>query len=326
MLRRYFRHPFPYLAALLLSLLYFALPPIIQWIAAQPTFAEYAYLDAGRVTVGLQQKMLFPLGKFLSKTQRMYLVFPYLLLCFLMLRALYLHTRRLWYYGGIAIVAFLVLLYLFPGLLLLGESKTASTSIGHVANGKIQHSKRMYFRGANFTTYSYGGYLLGRTHVNDRVRKIMVNAYEACRETCPGVTFVVGEIGHPKGGKFLPHRTHQNGLSVDFMSPLLKRDQPYRNNHLFNLWGYRHRFDDRGNMGKKVRIDFETMAKHLYELDKATRAEGLIIQKVIFDPVLRPLLLATEYGAKIKHLPFTKKRVIVRHDDHYHVDFGIPSR
>ena len=325
MLRRYFKHPLPYVLALLGAVLYFALPAICQWVAAKPTFAEYAYLDASRFSISLQKGMLYPFGKWLTKAQRVYLVFPYLLLLFLLLRAFYIHTRRAWPYAIVVGLGLLGLLYLFPNILLSFENNKTSQSIGHVANGRIVDAKRMQFRGSNFTTYSFACYLLGRTHVNDRVRKVMLEAYEACEKVKPRVTFVVGEIGNARGGKFLPHRTHQNGLSVDFMSPLLKKERPYRSNHLFNLWGYRHEFDNKGKKGK-VEIDFETMALHLYELNKATEAAGLVIQKVIFDPVLRPYLLATEYGPKIKHLPFTRKRVIIRHDDHYHVDFGIRKK
>ncbi len=325
MLKRYLKHPFPYLAAVLLAILYFSLPSITQSIAARPTFADYAYLDASKICHSIQQKMLFPFDKLLSKTQRAWLVFPYYLLLFLLLRSVFIHTKKLWYFAGVALMFFLLLIYIFPGILLSFENDTESKSIGHVANGRIENSKRMYFRGANFTTYSFGGYLVGRTYVNDRIRKIIRQSYAVCEKTCPDITFVLGEIGRKNGGKFLPHRTHQSGLSVDFMTPLLKKEKTYRSNHLFNLWGYRHEFDNKGKMGK-VKIDFETMAKHLYELQKATAAEGLVIQKVIFDPVLRPLLLATSYGPKIKDLPFTKKRVIVRHDDHYHIDFGVPSR
>lgn len=324
-MKRYLKHPFPYLAALLIALLFFALPSIFQWVAAKPTFADYVYLDASKIAHSIQRKMVFPWDKLLNKSQRAWVIFPYWLLIFLLLRAVFLHTRKLWYYAAGLLGLALLLLLIFPNLLLSLDNQQASRSLGHVANGRIENSKRMNFRGENFTTYSFLCYLVGRTYVNDRVKKAMLASYKACESTSPEVTFVVGEIGRKRGGKFLPHRTHQNGLSVDFMTPLLKKDKPYRNHHLFNLWGYRYEFSDRGKSGQ-LSIDFDTMAEHLYELRKAAEGEGLVIQKVIFDPVLRPYLLATEFGAKIKNLPFTKKRVIIRHDDHYHVDFGIPSR
>ena len=324
-MRLYFRHPFPYLAALLVFLLYCAIPPTAHWVATHSTFARYAHVDASRISVSIPRSLLFPFGQWLGKTPRLLLVFPYWLLIFLGLRALFLHTRRAWKYVGGALVLILLLLYLFPNSLQLFENDRPSESIGHVANGRIEHSKRMYYHGDNYTTYSFLCYLLGRTHVNDRLRKVLVEAYAACAKTCPGTTFVVGEIGKKHGGAFLPHRTHRNGLSVDFMTPLLKGGKAYRNPQIWNLWGYAYEFDDRGKK-KQLVIDYEAMAKHLYALDRAARANGMVIQKVIFDPVLRPLLLRSEYGPRIQHLPFTKNRVVIRHDDHYHIDFGIPSR
>lgn len=322
MVKKYLKHPFPYLAALLVTLVFFALPDFTKWVAAKPTFSEYAYLDASKICHAIQKKMVFPFDKLLSKAQRAWFVFPYWLLIFLLLRTVFIHTKRVWYYGAIVVGVILFILYLFPNSLLKFEDATKSNSIGHVANGRIEHSKRMNYYGENFTTYSFLCYLVGRTYVHDRVRKVILDAFKACEDWMPKTTFVIGEIGSREGGKFLPHRTHQNGLSVDFMTPLLKNKKPYRSNHIFNLWGYRHEFDDTGKRGK-VEIDYETMAFHLYELQKATVKEGLVIQKVIFDPVLRPFLLKTEYGPKIKNLPYTKNRVVVRHDDHYHVDFGI---
>ncbi len=323
-MRRYFRHPFPYLLALLLLLFYYFIPSIGKWVVSNATFAKYAHVDASRISVAIQKAMVYPFGKYLSKAQRLVLVFPYYLLLLLALRALFLHTRRVWKYAAWGSVGLLLFLFLFPNTLQYFENDKPSKSIGHVANGHIVESKRMYYRGANYTTYSFLCYLLGRTHVNDRIRQVMVAAYEACEDTCPNTTFVVGEIGRKRGGNFLPHRTHNNGLSVDFMSPLRKNGKAYRSSHLLNLWGYRHEFDDRGKKGN-LEIDYEAMAKHLYALDRAARDQGLLIQKVIFDPVLRPYLLQSEYGPKIENLPFTKKRVIIRHDDHYHVDFGIPK-
>ena len=43
--------------------------------------------------------------------------------------------------------------------------------------------------------------------------------------TQPGVKFVYGETGWPDGGPMPPHRTHRNGMSVDFMVPVRDKDQ-----------------------------------------------------------------------------------------------------
>lgn len=306
----------------LLAAFYFAAPQLAEWIVSDARYAKYAGKDATRIVEAIQVTLLYPFGKWLSTTPRYFLVIPYYFFLFLGIRYLLGHFKKFWKITGIVVLISLILLYCFPGILRMFENDQASVSKGSVARGSIENAKRMYFRGKNFTTYSFPGYLVGRTYVHSQLRKAMVESYQACEQTCKDVTFVVGEIGSRKGGLFLPHRTHRNGLSVDFMTPMLKNGKSYRTHHLFNLWGYGLEFDDKGNKGS-VSIDYETMAMHLIALEKAAKQNGLEIQKVIFDPVLRPYLLATPSGGKIKHLPYTKNRVIVRHDDHYHIDFKV---
>ncbi|MEM1320251.1 MAG: hypothetical protein AAGG75_08340 [Bacteroidota bacterium] len=323
--KRYFKHPAPYLIALLLGLLFYAIPPISKLIIQHPTFSNAAK-DASFISGQLQRGLLYPLGKWLSLSNLQFIALPWFIVLLLLLRIFYLHTRKFWKYALIVGSVGLLFLYLFPNILLVFDNNQASQSHGHVAKGRIVNSKRIPYRGANYTTYSFLGYLGGRTFVHDKVRELVLTTYDACLESHPDRQFILGETGHRSGGRFLPHRTHQNGLSVDFMSPLLKNGQPYQPfSHCFNLWSYGWEFDKKGQSGK-VSIDFEGMAGHLYQLKRHCASEGLVIQKVIFDPVLRPLLLATPSGQKIKDLPFTKNRVYVRHDDHYHIDFGIKAQ
>lgn len=301
---------------------YFLMPSIAKWIVTDPTYAKYAGKDAARIVNYLQGGFIYPFGKWLKGSTRYWIVIPYFFLIFLTLRYLFERFKKPLKIAGVMTVVLTLLLYLFPSLLMVFENDRPSIAHGTVANGSIENAKRMYFRGDNFVTHSFPGYLAGRTFGHDRVRTTILDAYKTCETTCPEVTFVLGEIGCKGGGQFLPHRTHRNGLSVDFMTPLLKDGTPYRTHHLFNLWGYRLEFDNKGKKGN-LEIDYETMAKHIIALEKAAAKNGLGIQKVIFDPVLRPYLLQTPSGKKIKHLPYTKNRVIVRHDDHYHIDFKL---
>lgn len=306
---------------LFFSILFFCLPLLADWIVSDPVYTKYAGRDANRIVSHIQKALIFPFGKWLSVSKLSWLVIPYFFLLFAGIRYLF-RFKKFWRIFGIVSFSLLLFLYLFPNTLLILENNKPSIVQGSVANGSIKNAKRMYFRGDNFTTYSFVCYLAGRTFVHDKVRKTMVDSYQSCKESCPDITFIVGETGHPNGGHFPPHRTHRNGMSVDFMTPLLKNKKAYRSNHLFNLWGYRYEFDNEGKKGN-LEIDYETMARHLIALEKAAKQNGLKIQKVIFDPVLRPYLLATASGKKIKHLPYTKNRVIIRHDDHYHVDFAL---
>ena len=40
----------------------------------------------------------------------------------------------------------------------------------------------------------------------------------------PDTVYKYTETGFENGGKFRPHKTHQNGLSVDFMTPVKNKN------------------------------------------------------------------------------------------------------
>jgi len=76
---------------------------------------------------------------------------------------------------------------------------------------------------------------------------------------------------------------------------------------------------------EELTIDYEALAAHIVALDRATKARGHTIWRVIFDPALQAGLFKTEYGPYIKtNIELSKKRSWVRHDEHYHVDFIVP--
>ena len=321
-MKRSFRPAFPYVAALLLSLIYFCLPWITKQIITNPIFSKSASLDAKNIATYIQDALLFPISKYLNHSTASLLAFPYFLLVLYLLKWVYLRTKKLWKYLLIFLIGLLIFLYIFPNSLLILDNNKESISYGTVSNGRIENSKRVAFRGPNHSTYSYLGYLLGRTFVHNKVKQTIMDAYKICETTCPNVCFVLGETGKRKGGRFLPHRTHRNGLSVDFMSPMIQQAKPYRSHHLFNRWGYGLEFDQQGKT-KDYQIDYETMAQHILAVKKAAAANGLRIQKIIFDPALQLQLKKTTVASEIKNLPYTKNRVTVRHDDHYHIDFAL---
>lgn len=179
----------------------------------------------------------------------------------------------------------------------------------------------------NFQTYSSIGNLLGRTYVHSKVHKVVLDSYKNLEESYPNKVFMYGETGWKEGGKFKPHKTHQNGLSVDFMVSVLKSGKSvYLPTSPFNKFGYNVEFNTHGEF-EKYKIDFEAISAHLYELHKETKAQGIEIWRVIFAPELQPLLFNTEYGEYLKtNLQFSKKRSWVRHDEHYHVDFKMKCK
>ena len=212
-------------------------------------------------------------------------------------------------------------------LLMLGSTPifAESTCYGATSNGKVDGAVQLPSSGANFRAYSDVGIALGRTYVHAQVLEIIATAYRELQQTLPDTKFVYGETGWKNGGSFKPHRTHQNGLSVDFFVPV--RDGGGRSvalpTNIANKFGYDIEFDSRAKF-RDYTIDFDAMGEHLYALDIAVNKLKAPIKLVIFDPVYLPKLFATKRGAYLKsNVKFMQTQAWVRHDEHYHVDFSI---
>jgi penicillin-insensitive murein DD-endopeptidase len=104
-----------------------------------------------------------------------------------------------------------------------------SVCYGVPSNGRIEAAKQLPKSGKNFHPCSTVGVTLGRTNAHVRVVRAIESAYAQVAVSMPSKTFVYGETGFESGGRFKPHKTHQNGLSVDFMVPVIDangRSQP----------------------------------------------------------------------------------------------------
>lgn len=205
------------------------------------------------------------------------------------------------------------------------ESREPSRSIGTPSDGRLERGKRLPTTGRNFTAYSRVGALVGRNSVHGTVRSIVLDAYAAVAVSHPDVRFVYGETGWPSGGRFRPHRTHRNGLSVDFMTPVRSSDG--RSARLptwpWRRFGYDLEFGADGRLGD-LRMDLDAIAAHLAALREAAARHGAGIQLVIIAPEFEALLKAdAKRRALLGDLPFMQNRPWVRHDEHYHVDFRI---
>jgi penicillin-insensitive murein endopeptidase len=171
----------------------------------------------------------------------------------------------------------------------MGESAPASTCYGTTSRGRLENGVKLPARGASFQAYSLVLAGVGRTYVHSRVHDVVVGAYVTLAKSHSGVVFVYGETGFETGGRFKPHKTHQNGLSVDFMVPV------------------------RNDRNKSVPLPTSPFNKYGYGID---------IWRVIVDPRLQPHLYCTPDGPYLKtNILVPPKRSWVRHDDHYHVDF-----
>ncbi len=157
---------------------------------------------------------------------------------------------------------------------------------------------------------------------------MVLDAYLTMERSHPSILFVYGECSWPSGGRLRPHATHRNGLSIDFMVPVLKAAAPtVIETSVFNKYGYSLEFDEHGYCAAyDYRLDGEAMAAHLLALYEAAGKRTLKIWRVIFAPELQPLLLQTGLGSDVqKVVTFSKERPWIRHDEHYHVDFENPD-
>jgi penicillin-insensitive murein endopeptidase len=234
--------------------------------------------------------------------------------------------KRLLLFGGL-LLAWLAVLRWGNDFAIVLEDDAPSRSHGTPANGRLENGKRLPSRGDNFRAYSSLGTLVGRNAVHHAVRDAVIDAYAALASSRPDTRYVYAETGWPSGGRLRPHRTHRNGMAVDFHVPVVGADGRSRwlPSHPGNQWGYGLEFDADGRLDG-LRIDFDAMVAHLLALEEAARGHGLRIEVVIFDPPLHASLFAAEGGARLRQrVRFSPRAAWVRHDEHYHVVFA-PAR
>lgn len=203
-----------------------------------------------------------------------------------------------------------------------------SVCFGTTSNGSLTNGTKLPSKGENFIGYSALARLAGRTYVHSKVRDIIVASYKDLEKEQPGKVFKYAETGFKEGGKFKPHKTHMNGLSVDFMTPVINGlgESVHLPTNALNKLGYNIEFDSSG-VYEGLKIDYDAMAAHITALHKQSKRAGYDIWRVIFDPKLQANLFETHYGAYLKeNIQFSQKRSWVRHDEHYHVDFSIPCK
>lgn len=204
-------------------------------------------------------------------------------------------------------------------------SAEESQYFGTTANGRLENGVQLPGEGSNFTSYSTVARLLGRTYVHSQVRRIVVSAYRQLEREQPNKVYMYAETGFKNGGQFKPHKTHRNGLSVDFMTPVLnsKGESVHLPTHALNSYGYDIEFDESGQY-EDFTIDYDALAAHIVWLHKESLKLGHDLWRVIFDPQLQPHLYKTQYASYLKkNIEFSKKKSWVRHDEHYHIDFEV---
>ena len=89
-------------------------------------------------------------------------------------------------------------------------------------------------------------------------------------------------------------------------------------------------FDENGvnSEDPTVKLDFNTIALHILQLENAAKRHGMSIEKVIINTSLKDDLFATEHGKILKNSGIYVVRNLSPlinsvHDDHFHIDFKL---
>ncbi|MBA4369156.1 MAG: replication initiation protein [Desulfobacterium sp.] len=216
-------------------------------------------------------------------------------------------------------------LIIFFGCQLAYAEKKSSTCYGTTKDGRLENGWQLPSSGKNFEAYSSLGVILGRNYVHSKVYEVVVAAYKTLESSAPEKVFVYGESGFKEGGRFRPHKTHANGLSVDFFVPVVNQAGGSVKLPIspLNKFGYSIEFNQNAQYND-LALDFEAMAKHLLAIKQAADAHSVGIGVVIFDNSFQEKLFATPTGKKLPELMrFSVKQPWVRHDEHYHIDFEV---
>tara|TARA_B110000037_G_scaffold26795_1_gene31547 strand:+ start:12427 stop:13263 length:837 start_codon:yes stop_codon:yes gene_type:complete len=212
---------------------------------------------------------------------------------------------------------------------LKSNDDTASASIGTVGNGTLKHAKLMPYKGKNFIYFDRESYLAGRGFLHGLVRSTVLTTYDSLSRALPHRYFNIMECSNEDGGEMFPHKTHQNGMSIDFMMPLLQNNKPYYGLDTIGAAHYLLNFDDEGKYSRdpSISIDFNLVARKILLISYFARQFGLNVTKVIIKIELKDELFATEYGQLLKASDIyvvqgLSPLINALHDDHFHLDFG----
>lgn len=208
-------------------------------------------------------------------------------------------------------------------------NKEESISNGSVGNGSLTNGKLFPFTGANYQYFDTLSYINGRAFLHNRILATVLETYDSLAVRQPDRQFRVMECSNEHGGELYPHRTHQNGLSVDFMMPLIKNGEPYYELDDLGKEHYFLHFNNNGEYAEdtEIAIDFDLVALHLLLLDQQAKTHGFRITKVIINTHLKDELFSTPFGQQLQSsniyvVQRLSHLINALHDDHYHVDFG----
>ena len=229
----------------------------------------------------------------------------------------------------ILLIGILLFSFLWSTPVIFHWNNGKSISNGTSASGTLSNPYKMDLYGKNFSYFSFFSYYgLGMCFTSDRVYNCLKDCMKSLETSCAGKHFYIMELSRKNGGKSLLHNTHRAGLSVDLMVPKINKSG--RQSLFYDRFGLLHykldfNADGKLTIDKSVQIDFESLAKLIYELINSASKNGLVLSRVIIRNEIRDNLLRTKTAAKFNHNLIVSypanKFVNEMHDDHIHVDF-----
>jgi len=203
-----------------------------------------------------------------------------------------------------------------------------SKCFGTLSNGTLKNATLLPFHSEHLSYFDQYSYLQGRGFMHSDVAEIIDESFKRIKTIYPERIFYLMECSAQNGGKLEPHRTHQNGMSVDLMSPKLKSGVASMELDTIGVEHYFLEFNNKGQYVKDTTIvlDFETIAQEIVEIDKVAREKGYKISKVIFKIELKKYLYETFIGKELaqRGIYFAQNLTPIinaLHEDHFHIDF-----
>ncbi|MFT5083715.1 MAG: penicillin-insensitive murein endopeptidase [Lentisphaeria bacterium] len=113
--------------------------------------------------------------------------------------------------------------------------------------------------------YSSIARLAERTYVDSIVEDIIASTYKGLEQEQAAKVYKYIGTGYEAGGQFKLHKKHRNGLSVDFTTPVVDKDEKsvhFPTNPL-STFGYNIEFDKNSEYDG-MSIDCEAIAAHIF--------------------------------------------------------------
>lgn len=190
---------------------------------------------------------------------------------------------------------------------------------GLAVSGGLSGGRSLAPAGSDHRTASPLLAAAGRQYVHPDVAALLDEAFAAERENharragVPGSSWRVAETGWRPGGWFPPHLTHQDGLSVDVVTPLTDGRIP---TGLLSGFGYAVEFTPDGLVvGGEGTADLHRLARFFDAVCRSAPSHGLAVrQLIVWGPwhgVLRGKMRSTCRSALVD--------AALPHDDHVHL-------